>query len=71
MDGTQIAILKQPDKMCLRGFLKGKYGRSLPAVGLAGEGQLYLPDKPRKGKAADKKVGGALVRADLLQGALS
>jgi hypothetical protein len=66
MDGTEVAILEEADKMCLRGLLQGENGSALPTVRLPGHVGLDLADEPGEREAANQQVGRVLIRSDLL-----
>jgi hypothetical protein len=67
MDGTQISVLKQADKVSLRGLLQRKHRRALePEIGL--EVLRYLANESLERKLADEQLRGFLVLADLPEG---
>jgi histone H3 len=64
MDGAQVGVLEETNKVGLSSLLKGKDGRSLETkIGL--EVLSDLTDETLEGKLADEKLGGLLVPADL------
>ena len=67
MDGTQVGVLEQTNKVCLGGLLQGKDGRSLESkITLEILGNLTY--KTLEGELADEKIGGLLVPTDLTKG---
>lgn len=66
VDGSQVGVLEEADKVSLSGLLKGKDGRSLESeVSL-----VVLSDLSHKAlerELADQKLGGLLVSADLTE----
>ena len=67
VDGAQVGVLEEANKVGLSGLLQGKDGRSLEAeVGLEVLGDLA--DQALEGQLADEKLGGLLVAADLAEG---
>ena len=66
MDGTQVGIIKQPDKVCLRCFLETQYHCRLePQVHLEVLGDL--PHQPLEGQPLDEQCRGLLKVTDVLQ----
>jgi hypothetical protein len=66
MDGAQVSVLKETNKVGLSSLLKGKDGRSLKAkIGL--EVLSDLTDETLEGELADEKLGRLLVPADLAE----
>ena len=66
MDGAQVGVLKETNKVSLRGLLEGHDGRGLePKVSLEVLGDL--PDKTLEGQLADQELGGLLVTSDLTE----
>ena len=64
VDGTQVGILKESNKVGLGGFLKGQDGRSLESkIGLEILGNLT--NKTLERQLANEKVGGLLVTTNL------
>ena len=64
VDGTQVGVLEQANKVGLRGFLECKHGRALESqVGL--ELLRDLANETLEGQLADEQVGALLVAADL------
>ena len=49
MDGTQVGVIKQPDKVCLCCFLETQYRRRLETTGLSDS--LGQSPSPTSGKA--------------------
>ena len=67
MDGAQVGVLKEANKVGLSGLLQGKDGGSLePQVGLEVLGDLA--DEPLEGELPDEELGTLLVPADLAKG---
>jgi hypothetical protein len=67
VDGAQVGVLEEANKVSLGGLLKGKDGRSLePQVGLEILGDLT--DQPLERELADQELGTLLVPADLAKG---
>jgi hypothetical protein len=67
MNGAQVGVLEEANKVSLRSLLKGKDGRSLEAqVTLEVLGNLA--DETLEGELADEEVGGLLVPTDLAEG---
>ena len=67
VDGAQVGVLKQTNKVGLAGLLEGHDGRALEAkVGLEVLGDL--PDQALEGQLADEQLGGLLVPPDLTEG---
>ena len=66
MDGTQVGIVKQPDKVCLRGFLETQYRRRL-------ESQVCLvvlgdrPHHPLERQLSNEQCCAPLEMTDVLQ----
>ena len=66
VDGTQVGIVKQPDKVCLRCLLETQYRRRLePQVCLEVLGDL--PHQPLERQFPDEQCRGLLEVADVLQ----
>ena len=66
MDGAQVGVLKETNKVGLRGLLEGHDSRGLePKVGLEVLGNL--PDETLEGELADQKLSGLLVTPDLTE----
>ena len=64
VDGAQVGVFEEADKVGFRGFLKGKNGRPLESkVGLEVLGDLS--DKSLEWKLSDQKLGRLLVSSDL------
>ena len=64
MDGAQVGVLEQTNKVGLGGLLQSEDGGTLEAqVGLEVLGDLA--DEALEGELADQKLGGLLVAADL------
>ena len=64
MDGAEVGVLEESNKVGLGGFLEGHDGRALePEVGLEVLGDLA--DEALEGELADEELGGLLVAADL------
>lgn len=64
MDGAQVRVLEESNKVGLGGFLEGEHGRALEAeVGLEVLGDLT--DETLERELADEKLGGLLVAANL------
>ena len=67
MDGAQVGVLEEADKVGLRGLLQSKDGGALEAeVRLEVLGDLA--DEALERKLADEEVRGLLVAADLAEG---
>ena len=63
VDGTQVGVLEQANKVGLRGFLECKHGRALESqVGL--ELLRDLANETLEGQLADEQVSALLVAAD-------
>jgi len=67
MDGAQVCVLKEANKVSLSGFLKSKNSRSLEAK-VALEVLGNLTDETLEGELADEEIGRLLVPADLAKG---
>ena len=66
VDGTQVGIIKQPDKVCLHCFLETQYRRRLESqICLVVLGDLS--HQPLEGQLADQKCCGFLKLTDVLQ----
>jgi histone H3 len=66
VDGAQVGVLKETNKVGLRGLLEGHDSRRLEAeVSLEVLGNLT--DKALEGQLADEKLGGLLVTTDLTE----
>ena len=64
VDGAQVGILEETNKVGLGGLLEGKNSRSLETkvtLEILGD----LPDQTLEGELADQEIGGLLVPADL------
>ena len=67
VDGAEVGVLEEANKVGLSGLLERKDGRALEAeVGLEVLGDLA--DEALEGELADEKLGGLLVAADLAEG---
>ena len=67
MDGAQVGILEESDKVSLAGLLESHNGGALePQVGLEVLGNL--PDQTLEGELADQKLGGLLVPPNFPKG---
>ena len=67
MDGAQVGVLEEADKVGLTGLLEGHDGGALePQVGLEVLGNL--PHQALEGQLADEELGGLLVPPDLTEG---
>ena len=67
VDGAQVGVLEQTNKVGLAGLLEGHDGRALePQVGLEVLGDLT--DQTLEGQLADEQLGGLLVPPDLTEG---
>ena len=67
VDGAQVGVLEEANKVGLGGLLQSKDGGALEAqVGLEVLGDLT--DKALEGQLADEELGGLLVAADLTEG---
>ena len=67
VDGAQVGVLKEANKVGLAGLLEGHDGRALePQVGL--EVLSNLPHQALEGQLADEELGGLLVPPDLTEG---
>lgn len=66
VDGTQVGILEEGDKVSLDGFLKSTDGRGLEAK-IRLEVLSNLTDQTLEGKLSDQKLGGLLVTSDLTE----
>ena len=67
MDGAQVGVLEETDKVGLRRFLKGEDSRSLKAK-VALEVLGNLTNETLEGELADQQVSGLLVATDLAKG---
>ena len=66
MDGTQVGIVKQPDKVCLCCFLETQYRRRLESqICLVVLGDL--PHQPLEGQLSDEQRRAPLEVTDVLQ----
>jgi histone H3 len=67
VDGSQISVLKEGDKVSLRGLLEGTNSARLePQISLEILGNLT--DKTLEGELADQELGRFLVPTDLTEG---
>ena len=67
MDGAQVGVLEQTNKVGLAGLLQGHHRRALePQVGLEVLGNLT--DQPLEWELPDEELGGLLVPPDLPEG---
>ena len=67
VDGAQVGVLKQTNKVSLAGFLKCHHGRALETqVGF--EVLSDLTDQTLEGQLADQQLRGFLVSPDLTKG---
>ena len=67
VDGTQVGVLKETNKVSLTGFLEGHDSRALEAeVSLEVLGNLT--DKALEGQLADEELSRLLVSPDLTEG---
>ena len=67
VDGAQVGVLKETDKVGLRGFLQGHDSGGLEAqIGL--EVLSDLTDETLEGELADQQFGALLVPTDLTEG---
>ena len=67
MDGAQVGVLEEADKVGLAGLLEGHDGRALePQVSL--EVLSNLPHQALEGQLADEELSGLLVPPDLTEG---
>ena len=64
MDGTQVGILKQTDKVSLTGLLEGHDSRALETE-VSFEVLGNLTDQALEGQLADEELSGLLVSSDL------
>ena len=63
VDGAQVGVLEESNKVGLGGLLEGQDGGGLePQVGLEVLGDL--PDEPLEGKLPDEELGGLLISSD-------
>ena len=66
VDGTQVGVLKQTNKVGLASLLQGHHGGALESqVGL--KILCNLTDKTLEGELADEKLSGLLVSSDLTE----
>ena len=66
MDGAEVGVLEEADKVGLSSLLEGEDGRRLEAeVGLEVLGDLA--DEALEGELADEQLGGLLVATDLAE----
>ena len=64
VDGAEVGVLEETDKVSLRGLLEGHDGGGLEAeVGLEGLGEFA--DESLEGELSDEKLGRLLVSSDL------
>ena len=76
MNGQQISIFKQMDKIGLTRLLEGLDGRTLPPQPEFVSGREHVPcvvvrnlaDDAGKGETTEEEVGGFLVASDLAEG---
>ena len=67
MDGAQVGVLEEANKVCLSSLLQSKDGRALESqVGLEVLGNLT--NQPLERKLADEELSGLLVPADFTKG---
>ena len=67
MDGAEVGVLEEPNKVGLSGLLEREHGGALEAeVGLEVLGDLA--DEALERELADEQVRGLLVAADLAEG---
>ena len=66
VDGAKVGVLKEPDKVSLRGFLEGHDGRALEAE-VSLEILSDFTHKTLEGELADEKLGRFLVSPDLTE----
>ena len=64
MDGTQVAVLKNPSQIGFRRLLQCKYGRS-PEFEIFLEVLGNLADEALKWKLADEEIGRLLIATNL------
>ena len=67
VDGTQVGVLEQPNKVSLRGLLESRDGRRLETqIGLELLGDLT--NQTLEGQLPDQQLGGLLEPSDLTKG---
>jgi len=66
MDGTQVGVLKQTNKVGLTGLLQGSDGGALEAE-VSLEVLSDLTDQALEGQLADEQLSGLLVSSDLTE----
>ena len=66
MDGTQVGVLKQSNKVGLAGLLQSLYRRGLE-TNRGEEGLCNLPHQPLEWQLPDQKLSGLLVTFNLSQ----
>jgi len=66
VDGTQVGILEERDKVSLNGFLEGTDGRGLEAE-VRLEVLSDLTNQTLEGELSDQELGGLLVTSDLTE----
>ena len=67
MDGAQISVFKQADKVRFGCLLKGTDGGRLETE-VSAKVLRNFPDKPLEGQLSDEKFGAFLVRPDFAKG---
>jgi len=64
VDGTEVGVLKETNKVCLGSFLEGKNGMALETqIGL--EVLSNLTDQPLEWELPDQQLGTLLILANL------
>ena len=67
MNGAQVGVLEETNKVCLRSLLEGKDSMALETqIGL--EVLCNFPNKPLEGQLPDQKLSTLLVLANLTEG---
>jgi len=67
MDGAQVGVLKQTNKVRLSSLLEGKHSMALETQ-ISLEVLCNFPDKPLEGQLPDQQLSALLVLADLTEG---
>lgn len=67
MDGAQVGVLKQANKVCLSSLLEGKHRMALETQ-ISFEVLCNFPDEPLEGQLPDQQLSALLILADLTEG---
>jgi len=67
MDGAQVGVLKQTNKVRLGSLLEGKHSMALETQ-ISLEVLCNFPNKPLEGQLPDQQLSALLVLADLTEG---